>query len=190
MTNPTREQGQPDGALPFLHVRYKASGALNRRIYRAFLDGDDFLFISLHTNRLSERLDSPTDGLVSAGLVGGLLAGVNAYCQMQAREECRKRTRLVDGMTDDTLLRQFIEEDPESFVMSMQGVRDVRIEPPSLWDKFNWREEIAGKIRLLHPDHGQMTLDLPCFDDVSKALAELPRRFPNEVQFPASWNAF
>src|SRR5262249_26060726 len=99
-------------------------------------------------------------------------------------------TRALDSVTDENLRRRFAEEDPESFTMSRQGVRDLRIEPPSLWDKFNWREEVAAKVRFLHPAHGPMTLDLPCFDDVGKAIAELPKAFPNEVQVTASWNSF
>jgi hypothetical protein len=181
----------PGRSLPFFHVRYKSSkGGLGRRIYRVFLAGDDFLFVSLHTSTLRDRLDSPATGLASAGVVGGLVAGANAYCQMLAREEYRTRTRALDGITDEHVLRRFTEEDPESFTLSMQGVRDLRIEPPSFWDKFNWREEIAAKIRCLHPAHGQLTLDLPCFDDVCKAIAELPKVFPNEVQVTASWNSF
>jgi hypothetical protein len=183
-------------SLPFFHVRFKPpKGDRARRIDRVFLTENEFLFISLHTSTLNlERGISRTTGMINGGLVAGLatglVAGVNAYCQMMTFEEYRARTRALDGVTDEHLLRQFAGEDPESFTLPMQEIRDVRIEPPSVWDKFNGRGEIAAKVQLDHPEHGKLTLDLPCFDDVGKAMEELPKVFGNEVQITASWNSF
>jgi hypothetical protein len=174
-----RARHAPARPLSFFHVRMKpGKWELGHMMYRVFPAGDDFLFIGLHTGSLNPNARRVNRAVgVNAGAIGGLAAGLAAYSAMKAGEEHRARMEVLEGVNDEVLLRQFAGDDPESFVLSMKGVRGVKVGPASYWDRMDWPGEVVGKVQLVHPERGKMVMHLPYEDDAKKGVEEFRRRF-------------
>src|SRR5262249_1936072 len=109
----------PGRSLPHFHVRFtRPRGGTEPIIYRVFVAQEEFLFVSLYTNTFQpEQRTNPGVGI--GGLVGGLVAGFNATMHTLAMEDLRIHLRTLEGVSDENVLRSFIERDPESFTLNM-----------------------------------------------------------------------
>jgi hypothetical protein len=190
-----RLQASPPGTgtpLPFFHARCQgltgnrnplfASLTANRSpmLYQAYLAEGEFLFIGLGVRTLDRERQARTaaaPAVALGGLVGGLVAGLGAYAMSLGEQPHEIQMKALDRVTDLEVLRQFVDEDPLSFTLTLEGVRELSIDPPSFWDELAQHGDIAAKLRFVHPARRAMTFDLPSFRDVSTAVAELSRRF-------------
>jgi hypothetical protein len=185
-----RRSGRPLGhSLPFFHVRFTGpQSGKEPMIYRVFMAKKEFLFVSLYTNTLHpEQTHIPGAGI--GGLMGGLVAGFNAHMRMLGIEDIRNHMKALEGVTDESVLRSFVDLDPESFDLNMSQCGEIRVHPPCLVDKAKWPGEIVARIRMKHPELGLLTFDVPSFDDLTKVAEEFPRQFGGEVKM-ASWESF
>jgi hypothetical protein len=179
---PRTPSGPP---LPHFHLGYKAP--FGPRIFRVFPVDDAFVFVSLYTNALDPQ--APRAANPATGAAGGVIAGFNAYVHALGQEELQERLKVLDRIRDEQLLRDFIDKDPESFSLEMAGTSDIRIDPPTMWDRANQAGGIVAKVALVHPGQGKMSFHIPAFQDLTKVVEEFPRRFGEAVRI-APWNAF
>jgi hypothetical protein len=166
--------------LPFFHLGY--TGQYGPRIFRVFPIDNAFAFVSLYTNSLDPQPPSPT-------ATGGVIGGFNAYAHALGQEELQERIKVLERMRDVQLLRDFIDKDPESFLLETAGTRDIRIDPATMWDKAKQAGSMVAKVVLVHPSRGKMAFHVPAFQDLTKVVEEFPRRFGDAVRI-APWNAF
>jgi hypothetical protein len=183
-----RLEASPPGTgapLPYFHARgapAKSDGGV--MLYRVYPAEGEFLFIGLGVSTLDrERQARAAGGTIgAAGLVPGLIKGFNVYMHSMNLERHQALLRALERVNDLNPLRRFAEEDPMSFTLAQEGVRDLSIDPPSIWDELAHHGDIAAKLRFIHPGRGKMAFDLPSFADVSGAVKELSQRFGDAVQ--------
>lgn len=164
--------------LPFFHLGYTAP--YGPRIFRVFPIDDAFVFVSLYTIALDPQPPTAT---------GGVIGGFNAYMHALGQEELQERIKVLDRIRHVQLLREFIEKEPESFILETAGTRDIRVDPPTMWDKAKQAGSMVAKVTLVHPSRGKMAFHIPAFQDLTKVAEEFPRRFGDAVRI-APWNAF
>jgi hypothetical protein len=179
-----RLQASPPGTgtpLPFFHARCQGlTGGRGPMLYRVYPTEGEFLFIGLGVSTLDRERQARTaaaPAVALGGLVGGLVAGFTTYAMSPGEQAHEIRMKALDRVTDLGVLREFVDEDPLSCTLSLEGVRDLSMDPPSFWDELSKHGDIAAKFRFVHPVRKAMTFDLPSFRDVSTAVAELSRRF-------------
>jgi hypothetical protein len=184
-----RLQASPRGTgipLPFFHARCQGlTSTRGPMLYRVYPAEGEFLLIGLGVSTLDRERQARAAGapaVAVGGLVGGLIAGFNAYALSLGQQTHEIRMKALDRVTDLGVLRQFVDEDPLSCTLALEGVRDLSIDPPSFWDELAQHGDIAAKLRFFHPVRKGMAFDLPSFLDVSTAVAELSPRFGTALQ--------
>jgi hypothetical protein len=152
-------------------------GSMGKYVYRVYLTDHVLVFASLHKPFRTVDERSRTQMLVVGGAAGGLVAGLGGYLEHREQQQGLHRRRLLDGVSDVGVLRRFAEEDPESFVVPADGLQEVRVDGPTVWDQITSWGEIRGKVRFVHRDLGTVTVDLCSYADASTAVRELRGRF-------------
>jgi hypothetical protein len=164
--------------LASFHLGYTAP--FGPRIFRVFPVDEALVFVSLYTNALDAQ---------PPGLAGGVIGGFNAYMHAVGQEELQERSKVLDRIRDAHLLRDFVEKDPESFILETTGASDIRIEPPTMWEKAKQAGGMVAKVTLVHPGRGKMAFHVPAFQDLTNLVEVFSRRFGEAVRI-APWNAF
>jgi hypothetical protein len=179
-----RLAGAAGGKLPYFHVRIASSGP--RTAYRIYIAGTDLLFIHLGVQSLDPGHHARQGAAITGGgLIGGLIGSVAAE---EARARIARLTRSLDA-ADERILRRFAAEDEDSFTLATGDLRDLRIEPRSVWQALKRGPGCAALLRFTHPERGDMTLELLAIDDVTAAVRELRRLYGDAVQVKVSWNS-
>jgi hypothetical protein len=167
--------------VPFFQARRAPSWADQGCLYRVYVTGTDLLFIALGAGFVHGAQFAAVGGAIG-GLVGAAVA-------WQKHKQMEQRLQVLNG-ADEAALRQLTDERTDSFRVAAADVHDIRIDPPSGWSRFLRQSQCAGLLKLTHAETGEITLELPTVEDVSAALAELPRLFGTALQVNVSWRSF
>jgi hypothetical protein len=171
---PAPSKSQPQ----YFHARAVYSFKANR-FYRVYVMPKMLLFLDAGP----ESNDQYKNGVGAAGAAaGGILGAVVGHALGSVidstREDSREaRKKLLDTADTDGLI-QLSLEGGVSFRIVPADVHDARIEPTSTWHTMqHLGNQYVGLLCFNHPDHGDMTLEIPTPNDMRLALVLLPAIF-------------
>jgi hypothetical protein len=173
--------------LPYFHARLASGWSVDPTIFRVYLAGHDLLFINLGVTSLEAPDSSRPAAPAGGGLLVAAVAAVATQVAAAHAQATLDRLNHVLKLADEKVLREYAAEDEKSFVLSAEDVRDVRIDPSSVWGTL-FGAKHSALLRFDHEARGDVTLQLISINDVSNALTELPRVFKN-VAVNISWNS-
>jgi hypothetical protein len=108
------------------------------------------------------------------GLAGMLVVSALANGE-KADHEVDRRGRLLD-MADEEALRRYLKEGDGSFAVARKDVRQVCLEPVSLWKRSMFNNSSGPLLTLTHAEVGDLVWELPSSQElqlVCKRLREL-----------------
>ncbi len=115
--------------MTHFHARLYRGWFPSQTIYRIYVTDTDLLFIHLGVRTLHPEEYAQ----VNATSGGGLIGAVIGYCAANvARERLDRITKALE-VADEEVLRQFAEEDEDSFILAFGDIQDVRFEKKTLW---------------------------------------------------------
>jgi hypothetical protein len=175
----------PSTCLAHFHVRLTSFWNWSTKIHRVYVVGRDLLFVHLGVNSLD-----PEDAgrQTAASLGGGLIpALIGSFSTMRAREELQRLERAL-AAADEDVLRQFVAEEKQSFLLRADEIGEVVIEAASVWRKM-FSYGCTALLTWRHAQRGVMKMELPTIRDVGPAVAEVQRLFGQAAQVNISWNS-
>jgi hypothetical protein len=175
----------PSTCLTHFHVRVTSFWNWSTTIHRVYVAGNDLLFVHLGV----VSLDPEDAGRRTAASMGGGLipALIGTFSAMRAREELKRLTKALEA-ADEDVLRQFIREDQQSFLLSVAEIGNVCIEAPSIWRKM-FSNGCSALLTWDHATRGPMKMELLDIRDVGTAIPEAQRLFGPSVRVNVSWNS-
>ena len=149
----------------------------------------DFLFINLGVSTLTpDDHVGQTAMMTGGGAIPALIgAAIGHYVASLARDRLNRLNKSLE-VADEDVLRQFAEEDPDSFVVPFCEVKDVGIKRKSLWGSMVCQHLVAY-LSLTRIGTGPMTVALIAPNEMVTVAEEMKRVF-GEVPCDLSWRAF
>jgi hypothetical protein len=185
--NPKRSVARlPAGPLPYFHAKFYSTWTTNQTIYRVYFTNTDLLFVHLGIatldpeESLRQSTYVPGGGAVSALI----LAAVNSFVAAAGRERLDRLNKAL-AAADEEILRKFVEGDEESFALSFEEMRDVRLEEKTFWASMMCRHLVAF-LKFTSASRGDLTLALISIHDMPTLAEQLRRAFgdvPCDVTF-------
>lgn len=174
------------GRLCFFHARFVSFSRFDGSVYRVYITDSDFLFINLGISTLKpeEMVQQRAAGL-GGGLVGAAAASWLAF---RDRHELGKLEKVLER-ADEQALRQFVDEDKNSYVQPFDSVRDIRIDPRGFWSFLTCSRECVALWRFRYGNNEKATMELLSIDDVNLAIAELSRVFKDQLQVNVKYDS-
>jgi hypothetical protein len=175
--------------LQYFHVRLCSFWGPKRTIHRVYVTETDFLFIhldvaTLHPEDYAHEVPAVTGGGAIPALIG---AAVSKYVATVARDRLDRLTKSLDA-ADEDVLREFIEGDQNSFILSFQEIQDVRIERKTVWSSLLCRDLLAY-LTWSSASRGQESFALIAPHEMV-TVAEEAKRIFGEIECDLSWRAF
>jgi hypothetical protein len=188
-------EAAPPGAVrwsaPNFEGRCRAKGFLGQFDYRVVLTENDALFCSLHlplpdAGYEKRSLEGRTQMVLAAGAVGGLVGALGSHFRDKEVQHSLRRRNAVESAPDLATLRRFADEDPESFILPLDELKDVSFDGPSLGNRIFIGGDVQATARFLHADRGSIAVDLYSFDEAASVLKELRRKLGGSESNAAS----
>jgi hypothetical protein len=170
--------------LPYFHLKMYSAWHANQSIYRVYLTERDFLFVHLGVGMLTpEDRVNQTAGAYGYGLIPALVArGVSWWIASLARDRLDRLNKSL-AAADEQVLREFVREDADSFVLPFAEVRDLRLEEKTFWASL-WCSNLVAFLKMTSASRGELTLALVAMNEMATVVEELRRvfgDFPNNL---------
>jgi hypothetical protein len=151
----------------------------NHRFYRVYILPDELLILDTGPD---EGRHLVAVGAALGGAIGGMIGGAIAEARQSKAESIR---RMLDGATFDEL--QLMAQDPGNFRVDTNEVIESSLDPYGFWETLGAREGHAGKLALRLQD-SKLKCRLPAFEDMLRAIRELPQVLGDRLAVNAVWD--
>jgi hypothetical protein len=110
------------------------------------------------------------------GLIPALIAsGVNWWVASLARDRLDRLNKLLEA-ADEEVLREFVREDADSFVLPFAEVHDVRLEEKTFWASLMCSNLVAF-LKMTSASRGELTMALVAIHEMATVVEELRHVF-------------